>query len=270
MEANNRPLALRSWTAQRNSYTEAVQAVGDALHEQHSRDPALDKFIDVTLHQRVFSQSGANWDQYRAIETTVTGDETDYVEGMRLPSELVGYLLWHENLQSIETGRRTHPYDWNVGETFDKPIRADLDSAPFLGTRRQKSPTLYRFKNLNLTDTSEQYTVQVDRKRTIRRHFGGRVLNIVRNSVVLHDTDPNDGLPEGIKALIQAERDRARSDKEYDYDDHSTELREYLEAHLSRRATAGKPSWVTPILTTYYAAKIDAVKAEELKQIVEE
>lgn len=186
---------------------------------------------------------------------------------MRSPAELVSFLLWERDLESIEIGRRTHPLAWDTQEEVDFPIRSSLDQEPFLITQRAKSPPIYRIKDLNAVDTSDQSFMQIDRKRTVRRHFGGRVLTIVRNSVVLHNSDPSDRLPDEIQKLIKEERQELRSNPKYDYDRRSDELEQLLEPHMANRSSDDKPAWIVPLLTTYYSVKIDAVKSNRLKEI---
>ncbi len=249
---------------------QVVDAIVDPEKEDFYRDnPHLANYIINALHARIVSQSDANNIQYQGIYHKVDDDDFDYIRGNKPPSELVGYLMWHDELESIEIGRRTMPRVWNTKPFVDGPIRSDLDNAKVLATKKRKSPALYRTKNLNLNDESGKYFVQIDRKRVVRQHFGGRVLTVVRNSIVLHNSNTESPLPRDVRLLIQGERERAKNDRDYDYDEHRNELGEYLEPYVLTRNDGEKPAWMIPILTTYYAVKEEALKADRLKEVQE-
>lgn len=273
METKNSPLALNSWADMTgpNSYGAALRAIyevldqnGDTLREH----PALADFIEKALYNRVTSQSQANYEQFSLVESNLTEGLKDYVQGKKSPAELVLFLHVTDKLQSIETARRTH-LDWNVYPDVDRPVRSDLDDNPILYTQAIKSEPLYRIKNLNVVNRSDNYFVQIDRKRTIRQHFGGNVLTVVRNSLVLHNRDGS--MPREIREYIRGERSDAmdrsnhRDLGDYDYDKHSEVLHAHLEEHILNRKTSEKPTWAMPILTTYYAARREAMKGRLLE-----
>lgn len=121
-----------------------------------------------------------------------------------------------------------------------------------------------------MVDNSDQHFVLVDRKRTVRQHFGGSVLTIVRNSIILHDHDAD--MPSEVRDIVLSEREDARrkrkkNEPEYGYNTHIPALYDHLEEHLARRDTNSKPDWIIPILTTYYAVREDKVKEPILKQL---
>lgn len=276
MKGDNHPLALNAWGANENSFSAARAAIdaavdldADEVDEFYVRYPYLTNFIVNALEQRITAQSNANSAQYHKIVEDVPSSETEFVEGDRSPSELVGYLLRHDALESIEIARRTHPRVWNTGSEVDSPVRGDLDGNAKIGTEKFKSPPIYRMKNLNIVDNSntDQYFVQIDRKRTIRHHFGGTVLTIVRNSLVIHNSDKDAPLPQELRQHVSEERQRAISERKFDYDRHYDVLENYLEPHILARNEGDKPNWMVPILTTYYSVKIDAIKEERLKEI---
>lgn len=274
MEGNNRPLALNSWADMcgPNSYIAALGAIEEVMG--HDKDdllkdhPVLAEFIKKALYHRIGKQSEQNYEQYERVKPWLTERHIDYIQGKKSPSELVLFLHATEPLQSIEVARRTH-LAWNMYDEVDHPVRGDLDDNPILYTQAIKSEPLYRIKNLNVADHTDQYYVQIDRKRTIRQHFGGKVLTIVRNSLVLHDIDGS--MPSEVRQHIREEREDARGraeygdGRDYDYDKHSQVLLEHLEEHILNRRTDEPLSWATPILTTYYSARRNAVKGRLLE-----
>lgn len=274
MERNNRPLALNSWVDMSgpNSYSAAISAIDevmDSVKDDYLNDhPFLADFMMKGLYHRIGKQSEQNYVQYERVKPWLTEAHTDYVQGNKTPSELVLFLYVTEPLQSIEIARRTHR-EWNMYEEVDYPVRSDLDDDPILYTQAIKSEPLYRIKNLNITDRTDQYYVQIDRKRTIRQHFGSKVLTIVRNSLVLHDLDGS--MPNEVRRHIREEREdalgrmRHDNDSDYDYDKHSQVLQEHLEEHILNRRSEEPLTWAMPILTTYYSARRNAVKGRLLK-----
>lgn len=272
MEGDNHPLALNAYVSTGpNSYIAAINAVHAAVDPEkdpfYTQNPDMAKFIVGALSARIFSQSGANYMQYEKIYHAVGDDEDDYVEGNKSPAELTGYLMWHDELESIEIGRRTLPRIWNTKPLVDGPIRSDLDDAKGLGTMRRKSPVVYRIKDLDLYGNPDDVFIQVDRKRVVRQHFGGRILTFVRNSIVLHNTDTKSPLPKSVYNIITKERRQAKDSPDYSYDTHQDELSAILEPYVRTRNDSEKPNWMVPILTTYYSVKKEAIKDERLKEI---
>lgn len=268
MEGNNRPLALNSWVdmSGSNSYAAAIEAVGAVFESE--RDPQtgyhsrLTSFIIAALCDRIASQSTENYEQYRAVVPYLTAADKEYVQGNKRPAELVAFLESVRELPSIEVARRTlHLSAGSAQEIIDAPVLADLDAAAPIRTTVHESAPLYRIKNLHLSDASEQQYIQVDRKQTVREHFGGTVLTIVRNSLVLHNDDKN--LPETLQVVIKDEREKARTMRRYNYDQHFEELGGHIEPHLAASAKE-KPTWLKHVLTTYYSARREYVVAEPL------
>ncbi len=273
MKGDNRPLALNAWGNNENSFSAARAAIDHAIDPEtddyYARHPYLTNFIANALEQRITAQSNANSAQYSMIAADVPPGETEFIEGHRSHAELVGYLLRHDPLESIEIARRTHPRTWDTGTEVDAPVRANLDDYAGIGTEKFKSPPVYRVKNLNVVDSTnnDRYFVQIDRKRTIRHHFGGLVLTVVRNSLVIHDNDMEARLPNELRQYISDERNRAVSDGKFNYDQHYDMLEEYVEPHILNRNEGDKPGWVIPILTTYYSVKLSAIKEPRLREI---
>lgn len=269
MEGDNHPLALNAHVSTGpNSYTAAIMAVAqkvDPEKDSYYKDsPDNARFILGALSARLIAQSEANYTQYLRIAHKITDDEHDYIEGNRSPAELTGYLMWHSELESIEIARRTLPRVWNTKPFIDGPVRSDLDDAKGLGTKKRKSSALYRIKDLDLWGNPNNLFTQIDRKRVVRQHFGGNVLTIVRNSIILQNTE--DLSPE-VYEIITKERRRAKEDKSYSYDEPQDALGELLEPYVRTRNDSEKPSWMVPILTTYYSVKKEAIKDERLKEI---
>lgn len=279
MEGNNRPLALNSWVdaTGENSYIAAINAVNDALDPEHSvflqEHPELLNFMKNSLYDRIASQSQENYTQYGLVAPLLNEKHIDFIRGDKSPDELTLFLFVTSRLQSIETARRTSR-KWNMYNEIDRPVRDSLDQNPFLHTENLKSAPLYRIKNLNIVDRTngndspDSFFVQVDRKRTVRQHFGGKVLTIVRNSYVLHDI--NKAMPEDVRQLIRDQREMALDpslreiEQDYDYDQHLELLKNYLEPAVTQRSTSEQPTWAAPIATGYYAARRKYVKTMQL------
>lgn len=271
MEGNNHPLSLNAW----HTFVDAIDAMRDAVRPEENPvfrgNSDLAQFTIYALRGALASQAEANHTQYLSIVDSLTDDEADYVQGSKSPSELVGYLMWHNELESIEISRRTIPGIWNTKQLVDGPVRADLDDARVLGTKKRKSQAAYRIKTFNFTDQLDRTFVMVDRKRVVRQHFGGQVLTIVRNSIIIHDAfeDEKSKLPENIKNFLDQERSAAGDAKkgDYNYNKHHDELVGFLEPIISNTKESSKPAWAIPAQTTYYAAKKDVVTDERLKEI---
>jgi hypothetical protein len=272
MEGKNRPLALNPWDSKgHNSYAAAINAVDEILDPEKDAglhdNPQLLEFMKLALYERITSQSQANYVQYQLVKPILTDRHDPYIHGDKTPSELTLFLQVTDRLQSIEIARRTSRH-WNMYREADRPVRSDLDEHPLLYTKSLKSEPLYRVKNLNINDPNDQHFVQIDRKRTVRQHFGGAVLTIVRNSLVLHDAGGT--MPKEIRQFIDEQRElaldqsRREAGTDYDYDMHSDLLRDHLEDHVTHRSNNVQPSWAIPIATGYYAAKREFVKTKQL------
>lgn len=268
MEANNRPLALTSFIDINgpNSNRAAFDAV-DYMFDSESEhilksNPPLTRFAKSALYGRIIDQSESNYSQYLRVEPHLTEAHRDYVQGNKSPDELTLFLYVTDALQSIETGRRTD-VQWGRRPVIDRAVRRSLDANPLLYTQSIKSKPVYRIKNLNLTETTDQYYVLVDRKRTVRQHFGGRVLTIVRHSFVLHN-DAEDAMPADIQRYISAQRNDARRVKDYDYNQHSELLRRSMEKHVTDKSLNTGLGWILPVMTTYYAVRREQMKANQL------
>lgn len=273
MEGDNRPLALNPWVADGpNSYTAAIDAVNKAIDPERDSFLAsnieLTQFMQHALYDRITSQSQANYEQFKRVEPHLSAAHEPYIQGDMMPSDLVLFLYATRGLESIEIARRTH-HDWNVYTTVDEPIRKNLDQNPILYTNSIKSDPLYRIKNLNIINHVDDYYAQVDRKRTVRQHFGGKVLTIVRKSLVLHNH--NGKMPREVRQHIREEREKVLNDRRarekdssYNYDKHSMILYDHLEDHILNTRVEKHMSWAVPILTNYYSVKRRYVKADQL------
>lgn len=273
MEGNNRPLALTSFIDMEgpNSNRAAFDAVDFVFDPEKDEflknNTSLTKFTKGALYARIIDQSQSNYSQYLRVQPHLTDAHSDYVQGNKEPDELTMFLYVTSALQSIETSRRTNR-EWDMYSAVDLPVRDSLDTNPLLYTQPIKSTPLYRIKNLNLTDKPDHDYVLIDRKRTVRQHFGGKVLTIVRNSFVLHN-DANDRMPSDIRRYIHMQRENARRVENYNYDQHSDALREYMEDHVINRSKGQKPGWMLPVMTTYYAVRRNQMKAMQLLEFDE-
>jgi hypothetical protein len=273
MEGNNLPLALNPWAdpSAPNSYLAAREAVDmvfnperDAFLRAH---PELAEFTRGALYGIIMEQSERNFEQFEHVRPILTKNHDDYVKGRLGPADLTLFLHATVPLNSIETARRTEK-EWNTYHAVDGPVRHDLDEHPLLYTKAIKSEPVYHIKNLNLMGVADQQSILVNRKRTVRQHFGGEVLTIVRNSFVLHNRDDEE-LPRDIRVLIHEEREKARHDGNYKYRVHFDTLRDHMENYIINRSHGDKPGWMMPLMTTYYAARRRAISTKQLLHINE-
>jgi hypothetical protein len=268
MENNTRPLALTSFIDVNgpNSNRAAFDAVDTVFDTKTNtilrNNHPLSRFAKGALYGRIVDQSESNYRQYLRVSERLTEAHTNYIQGNKSPDQLTLFLYVTDELQSIETGRRTDIH-WGCFPIIDRLVRDGLDANPLLYTQSVKSRPVYRIKNLNLTENNDQYYVLVDRKRTVRQHFGGKVLTIVRKSFVLHN-DADGSMPSDIQKYIRSQRDDARRVKDYDYDQHSELLWHYMEEHVTSGSSNEKPAWIMPVMTTYYAVRREFMKANQL------
>ncbi len=275
IEGDNSPLALNSLVdaSGPNSYLGAIAAVDAIIHpEKHplfAADPDLTRYVRDRLYGLITAQSQANWAQYDRIAPHLSPDHQEIVQGTRPPAELTAFLGEVEQADAIEIVRRTLANEWNAWAEVDQPALANLDQAEELDTQTVKSAPLYRIKNLDTVGNKpEALFAQIDRKQTVRQHFGGRVLTVVRDSIVLYNPRTQSAeMPRDLRNLIRDHRQLARK-TDYNYDEHHDIFKEHLEPYLwDHESPEVPPLWAVRSLVTYYSVKRHAVKAEQLKEL---
>lgn len=224
------------------------------------------------LYARIADHADDNYTHYTELLNHLSqkGHELDdeskeRVLGYGTPSDFVAFLRKYPVLGSIEIARRTHPGRWDTGLEVDAHVRADLDArSEELDTQRRKSVPHYKIKGLGYDKNSHP---MVERKRIVRTHFGGELVTVVRNSLLIDMLSQD--IPADIKDFILYRRDMVKNAKqedgepaEYDYDEHSDFIKDALEPHMEHREIADKPRWAVPQLTTYYTPLICLVKPE--------
>lgn len=187
----------------------------------------------------------------------------DAVAGDSSQAKMIAMLHDYPVIGSMEVARRTHYGIWNVQDKVDRPVRASLDSVPDTG-RVYEEP---RYKIKIFDDDG----AMVERKRTIRKHYGGKILTIVRNCMLVdyHSSDMPDEL---LEYMIDEQKTTLDRTKDYDYTQESTMLHGALEQYvgykgeLSDGDKSQEPDWVVPFLTTYYSTYADKVDRRDATQ----
>lgn len=266
------PIALDCWTPGENSYIAAQQTV-IAEVDSSNLDEHLKLPAEHALYARIADHADDNFQHFAKLTDQLqaqgmlgdfTAEHAELVAGHATPAEFVQFLHDYPILGSIEIARRTHPGRWDTRREIDNYVRGSLDdTVSGLDTAKRKNTAHYKIKGLGAGD-SEHPTIE--RKRVIRSHFGGQVLTLVRNSLLI-DMQSRD-VPGGVREYIAQERRKLRSrnvdDSEYNYDGHSSLLKKKLDDHMIHREMGEKPTWVIPLLSTYYAAFSSEISADNL------
>lgn len=225
---------------------ETIQAETDILGDRLCRDLAA-----RALFATVADQSGRNnrYMELSELAQSIPDSESEnvyyYMRGDKSPDEMVDFLYSHPNLRAAEIARLTHVNNWDVREVIDQPVRESLDRAP-LDTQRVATMPYYKIKMFDPEGAI------VERKRVVRKHFGGQVLTVIRNSLLIDYHDAT--LPDEVYGYVRSEHVKINDrDKDYDYSQESDFLKGALEDHMRDRQFEDKPTWAVPLLTTYYS-----------------
>ena len=242
------PIAPDCWQPGPHSFHNASKVIGErvkAIKNERKREMA-----DLALLGRLATHSSRNHGGFTRVQHTL--DDTDrqkyqdVINGEADAPAYIRFLHAYPAQKSIEIARLIHPGDWDVRGAIDAPVRTSLaDPQHELDTQFLSRESHYKI--VQFGDVFDMATVE--RKRVSMSHFGGNVLTVVRNSVLI---DTNHA-PEDLKTHILHEKEKAAKEN-YDYDQHSDEIRLALENHMRVRVANDKPRWAIPLMTTYYSA----------------
>lgn len=181
-------------------------------------------------------------------------DNSYYLKGGATPDQYVAFLQRNPELEAIEIARRTHVGNWAVRKTIDAPVREYLDDNEDIDTMRTSDePSIYKIKQFCRAsdETETMRRARIERKRIVRQHFGGNVLTVVRNMLLVDYTHPD--VPDEVRKTIEDSNPfTSEGGQNYDYDEVCDYLHDPLEPHITGRDSNSKPEWVKPLLTTYY------------------
>lgn len=248
------PIAPDCWQPGPHSFHNASKVIGErvrAIKNERKREMA-----DLALLGRLATHSSRNHGGFTQVQHMLGDTDRqryqDVVSGDADAPEYIRFLRAYPAQKSIEVARLIHPGDWEVRGAIDTPVRTSLVD-PQHGLDTQFLPRESHYKIVQFGDVFDMATVE--RKRVSMSHFGGDILTVVRNSVLI---DTNHA-PDDLKDHILQEKEKA-SKENYNYDQHSSEIQLALEDHMRIRDADNKPRWAIPLMTTYYAALQEEVE----------
>lgn len=258
------PIALDSRRPGEHSYSNALGVIGERvtnIDESYQRELAHAALMSLVLKQTVRNQG-----QFSATQESLDEDELALYDavigGDAETHEYVHFLRCYPQQLSVEGARLIHPNDWDVRDFIDAPVRDALtQSRAELDTELMLTGSYYKIAQFSDSlFADDPLSVTVDRKRVVMSHFGGEILTIVRNSMLI-DTS---SAPDDLRRYIVDEQKRrdllTEKKKGYDYDRHDAVIGNELESHLRLRNIEEKPAWIIPLMTTYYSALKSEIK----------
>ncbi len=252
------PIALDSLRPGDHSYTNALKVIGErveVIEDLHQRQLAHGALMSLVLRQAARNQG-----RFSATRTGLSDEEMlqhdEVIGGHAEASDYVKFLNQYPQQLAVEDARLIHPGDWDVRDSIDTPVRDSLAEAS-AGLDTELSAEKSHYKIAQFSDSLSEdipLSIAVDRKRIVMSHFGGSILTVVRNSLLIDTRLAPESLREHIfeeqKARRQIEQERGT----YDYDQHSAVIEGELEDYLRARNLDAKPEGVIPLMTTYYSA----------------
>ena len=149
----------------------------------------------------------------------------------------------------MEIARLTHAGDWSTNEIVDVPVRKDLENAD-IDTQKLQTDSYYKINALHQYQSPE--AVAVKRKREVMSHFGGSIITVVVNTLLI---DLKDKQPETRKLRKAIHDNLAQVKDQVDIDKRQGYLRTELEAHLRTREADEIPGAIIPLSTLYYVTR---------------
>ncbi|RYF29315.1 MAG: hypothetical protein EOO17_01705 [Chloroflexi bacterium] len=267
--ADHHPIAIDAWAPSRkivddkdgtrttlgpSSYLRAINVIEGSANRL--QDNAMYSLASRALMATIADQSDRNSHEY--ISSEIRERYATEIAGDSSPAAMIQMLHEHPAFGAVEIARKTHVAQWDTQSVIDTPVRDSIDSG-VAQTRREKSDPKYKIKMF------DENGVMVERKRIIRTHYNGEIMTIIRNCLLLDYASAD--MPLRLKRKMRAEHKTvADRDKDYDYSEESTALRDALEAYVGMRGTSidggmqDKPEWAIPLLTTYYSTRADKLK----------
>lgn len=246
------PLALNPWNGGQNSYELAQAAIEERVDSSPDEllrtDERLNSFAKHALRARILDHSNANFIQYHRLSTALAekgeAPDSNIASGHATPYELVSYLHANPSMESIESGRFTQAGERHIWQFVDMPIQDSLVQEG-LDTTRIHDSAHYKLKQFDHENPSNAI---LDRKQALFSHFGGSILTVVRNTILMHDT--NNDMPRGLRDYLGYEYKIVRSGtQDYAYD----RVPEAVYAGIEKALTMDPPSSAIPLSTTYYS-----------------
>jgi hypothetical protein len=225
-----------------NSFMMALRTIDYEVQKiEHDQ---LQEFASRALYHITTKQAMTNYADVEPSE--------EYMEAAVGASDqptMIRMLHEYPELASVEIARKTHVGVWNVQNIIDKPVRGAIDTVE--DTERVDGKSRYKIKMF------DEAGVLIERKNDVRSHFGGKVLTVIRNCLLI-DYSSKD-MPETLRRYLESEHDTLKSSKDnrvdYDYDLVHDQIGAELEDYVQNRSPDGKkePKFVVPLLTTYYS-----------------
>lgn len=249
------------------SFDEATRyAISDV--ERNVQDPAIRVMAEQAILGTIGDQATRNSDSYTRLmisqdsffdEQKIKREESIF-DGSASPAEFVSFLYRNPELEAVETARLTHVGNWAVRNVIDAPVRRNLDASEEIESERSTRRSKYKikqFKHAYDANGEIQRRILVERKRDVRTHFGGKVLTVVRNSLLINYE--HSSIPDDVRENIMNVDPRNNGNLyEYDYNQECDYLHEPLEDHITNKDVASKPDWALPLITTYYSVLAEA------------
>lgn len=161
-----------------------------------------------------------------------------------MPSDMVRLLQEYPDLQSAELARLTHVGVWDTNDIIDDPVRLDL-LADSLETEVTGDSSYYTINMLNPDRPNE---IGIGRKRVVYEHFGGQVLTVITNNLLI-DLSDKTSLDRQFRLDLRA---YVKNPKKFNYAHHHGFLRDNLESQLRNPDCDTKSSGLIPLSTIYY------------------
>lgn len=250
-----RPLGLDSW------HHAGFMAAMQEIDKQADRfdmigKPLCKEMGMLALYANLTYQAYRNGrkDQTAPISDPILRE--DALRGDIMPCDMVNLLHDYPMIESAELARLTHVGNWDTNSLIDDPVREDL-----LQTSSEPSEQ-DSYYTINILSSKHPHEVGIGRKRVLFRHFGGEVLTIITNNLLVDLRDKS--LPRDFRISL---RDYVKDRKEFRYADHHKFLRTSLEDQLTNPNCDQKESGLIPLSTVYYAtqasARVNASMREE-------
>ena len=252
------PIALDSLRPGDHSYTNALDVIDErveVIQDLYQRQLAHGALMSLVLRQAARNQG-----RFSATRLGLSDEEIsqhdEVIGGHADAPDYIRFLNRYPQQLAVEDARLIHPNDWDVRDFIDTPVRDSLiDASAELDTELSTEKSHYKIAQFSDSLSEDiPLSIVVDRKRIVMSHFGGSILTVVRNSLLVDTRLAPESLREHI---FDEQAARARLEEErgtYDYDQHSTVIEGELEDYLRARNLADKPEGVIPLMTTYYSA----------------
>lgn len=260
------PLALLSWSSESNNYMDLLSTIESECSSID--DLALREFSISCLRGKLAHDADSNNKHLAnylpkigtsAEQDVFINNHTRDLGGVNTPYKQVAFLHDHLGIESTEIARRTHVGSWDTYENIDREVRSSLDENGLDTAADKDADARYKIRqfseelDMNRLRDASSLIVGVERKRKVRSHFGGRIVTVAKNFLVL-DTHPVYGMPEELSAhLYNLDHIRRKTPKQFSYTASNRTVKLHLEPHIESFSSTDKPEWATPLVTTYYS-----------------